>query len=485
MKNKKWISLMILAAIGLSGCSTASSESAKKETETKQPKYVFYFIGDGMGASHRGLAENYMQWKNQDTNYKLSMNQMPVTANVTTNSLSSTITDSAAAGTALSTGIKTATGVIGMDEKGKDNYTTILESMQKDGYGVGMATTVSITHATPAAFGAHVPDRNDEVTIADQYLKADYDYLAGGGAQYFQTKDAGGKREDGKDLAKAFGEQGYDVDSSLKDFEETDFTKTDKYLGIYEPKYLTDVITQKNVEKTSPTLAEMVKGGIDVLSQNDKGFFMMVEGGYIDGAAHNNDTPAVLNEVLSFEESVAEAKKFYDKHPDETLILVTADHETGGLSLGYNSYKMDFEAIDRVKSSFGNTMESYIEKKDYDGLYQTMEKEWQVKLSDDEKALVQNRLNTFPIADLMADMGIPESEKEKAEGMKHMMGIGGYAASPILSKETKIAWTTQAHTAETVPLTAIGVGSKDFGECEDNTDIPQTLAEIMDVKIGK
>lgn len=479
-KNKIILSLLLVVAFILSGCNSTNNSSS-----TNKPKYIFYFIGDGMGSSHKSLAEGYMQWKNKDESFVLNMNDMPIQANLATESLSNTITDSAAAGTALSTGEKTSVGIIGMDKTGKTKYTSILKALQADGMAVGLVTTVTVTHATPAAFGANIVDRNDEISIAKQYLDAEYDYLAGGGSRYFTDQENGGKREAGDSLIDDFDSKGYTIDSSLSDFENTDFTKTKKYLGIYEDKYLTDVITQENNKKTSPTLSEMVTGGIDVLSQDEDGFFMMVEGGYIDGAAHNNDAPTILHETLAFDNAVKVAMEFYEKYPEDTLILVTADHETGGLSLGYNSYSINYEALDAVKASFGTAMEPFIVKGDYDGLFAAIEKEWHVELSDQDKEDIKARIATFPIADLLTDMGLDPSQQEKYEGMRHMMGLGGYASAPVLSRKTKVAFATQAHTAEPVPLTAIGVGSQKLGECNDLSDVPKVLAELMKVSIGK
>lgn len=493
---------MALIASLLGGCGNGSvsaevgnhTESATVETdnhtesvsavEKNIPKYIFYFIGDGMGSAHRSLAEYYLQWKKEDPDYALAMNDMPISTNTSTNSLSSMVTDSAAAGTALSTGKKTARGVIGMNEDASESYTTILEALQQKDMSVGLVTTVNITHATPAAFGAHVADRNEELTIAEQYLEAEYDYLAGGGRQYFLPKEDGGKRKEGDSLVEAFKEKGYEVDTDLDDYNDTDFSGIGKYLGIYEEKYLTDEITQINTERTSPTLAQMTKGGIDVLSKNENGFFMMVEGGYIDGAAHNNDTACVLHEVLAFDEAVETAIDFYNKHPDDTLILVTSDHETGGLSLGYNSYSMNFEALDAVTVSFGKAIEPYINAKDYDGFYAAIEEHWNLTLSEDDKTEIYNRIQNFPVVNLASELGFTEEEIKGFDGMNHMIGIAGYAAAPVLSRETNIGWATQAHTAETVPLTVKGVGCDKFIDCKDNTDIPNTLADLMGVEIG-
>ncbi|MFV0406660.1 MAG: alkaline phosphatase [Propioniciclava sp.] len=436
-------------------------------------------------ASHRQLAEGYSQWKQNDQDLQLAMNDMPVQASLTTDSLSSEVTDSAAAGTALATGQKTARGVVGMDGDGAKPYTSILKALQAKGKSVGLTTTVTITHATPASFGATVADGNDEKTIAEQYLAGQYDYLAGGGSRYFLDKDAGGSRDQGDGLVVPFREAGYDVDLSLADVADTDFSAVDKYLGVYESKYLTDAITQANTEETSPTLAEMVSNGIDVLSQDKDGFFMMVEGGYIDGAAHNNDTATVLHETLAFEEAVKVALDFYKKSPRDTLIVVAADHETGGFALGYNAYSVNYEKLDEITESFGAKVDPFIVKQDYAGAFAAIEEIWNVELTDADKADIKRRIEEFPIAGLAADLGASPVELQEMEGMRHMFGFGGYAAAPVLARITKIGWSTQTHTAEPVALTAIGAGSEAFADSTELADVPQAMAELSRVAIGE
>ncbi|MFV0451153.1 MAG: alkaline phosphatase [Propioniciclava sp.] len=469
-----------VAALALTGCS-ATPEAPEAPT----PKNIFYFIGDGMGASHRQLAEGYTQWKNDDQSLVLAMNDMPVQTTLTTDSLSSEVTDSAAAGTAMATGIKTARGVIGMDPEGATAYTSILKALQDDGRSVGLTTTVTITHATPATFGANVEDRDDQVLIAEQYLSGGYDYLAGGGSRYFLDEDAGGRREVGDGLIDSFTEAGYVVDLSLAEASDTDFAAATKYLGVYEDNYLTDAITQTNGDKTSPTLAEMVTNGIDVLSKDDDGFFMMVEGGFIDGAAHNNDTATVLHETLAFEEAVKVALEFYEKSPDDTLIVVAADHETGGLSLGHNAYSVDYSRLDGITASFNEAVEPFLTEGDYDGAYGAIEKIWDVELTQADKADIKRRIDEFPLEQLAAELGASPEELEQYESMRHMMGFGGYAAAPVLARETRISWGSQTHTAEPVTLTAIGVGSEAFESSSDLTDVPKAMAELTGVAIGE
>ena len=463
-----------------------ASVSKRDANTAEMPKYIFYMIGDGMGQSHRQLAEYYLQYKNEDDGLVLAMNDMPITANITTHNTNTLVTDSAAAGTALATGVKTKTGKIGFNEDGSVKYRTIAEALQEDrDMAIGLITTVSVTHATPAAFGAHVMDRNDEVSVADQYLAREWDFIAGGGYRYFAEKDEDGNREAGDSLLDDFEKAGYDVDTSLGDFEKTDFSAVDKYLGIYESKYLTEVITQKYDKKVSPELSEMVEAGIEVLSKNENGFFMMVEGGYIDGASHNNDTPTTLYEMLAFEESVQVAVNFYKEHPEDTLIIVGADHETGGLSLGYNSYAINFNRLDGIHVAYEKAIDVHLQKGDEDAYFAAMEEYYGVKVSEEERKTILANIEAFDLLALLADAGVTDPAKiEMYESMRHMLGISGHCSAHLLAEQTKIGWSTQAHTGEPVPFTFMGKGSETFAACHDNIDIPIALAELAGVNIG-
>ncbi|HHV10788.1 MAG TPA: hypothetical protein GXX75_10990 [Clostridiales bacterium] len=458
----------------------------KLEDALRKPKYVFYLIGDGLGASHRALAEYYQQYVTRKPNLQLAMNRLPVLSNVATHSLNSLVTDSAAAGTALATGHKTHSFMISTDVTGQVEYKTLLEAAKEKGMATGLITSVTITHATPATFAAHTMDRADEAGIASQYFARDIDYLAGGGLKYFLPKARGGSRKDDLDLTKEFEKKGYKVLTSISDFENTDFSKEDRVLGLYADGFFADEIDQMNAaERQTPELYQLLSAGIEVLSQNENGFFVMCEGGKIDEASHNNDTASVIQEVLAFDKAVEVAVRFYEKHPNETLIVVGADHETGGLSLSNNTYSLNFEPITKIKSSVAPVISAF--QKDPKSIYKGVEDAWHIKLSSEEKATIDRRnLETLEMSmDALRSVfppGTPDSMIEPYVG-GYMFGYTGWAISPILSYYTRINWGSQSHTAETVPFTAIGVNADWLGGYQDNTDIARIMAKIMDVQL--
>lgn len=261
------------------------------------PKYIFLFIGDGMGFSHVSVAEAFAP---------LSFTQFPVLGMATNRSADSYVTCSAAAATALATGVKTNNGRVAIDPSGK-SLKSIAFDFKDAGCRVGIATTVSIDHATPAAFYANNTSRDNYHAIASQ--------LAPSGFNFF----AGSKFLDPKDLNEKISKAGYAIVRAKKD------------LAQVQPSQKMLMLQDGEVW----TLADFTSIGIQRLD-NPQGFFFMVEGGKIDWAAHNNDGKGVLREMDGFSQAVAVAFEFYKKRPNETLIVVTADHGTGGIALGNN-----------------------------------------------------------------------------------------------------------------------------------------------------
>ena len=300
-------------------------------TSFAQPKYIFYFIGDGMGAAQRQIAEEYKKGVMKEDG-KLLLNSLPFSAITTTYSADTLITDSAAAGTALATGHKTNNGYIAKDTKGKD-LKTLLEMAQEDGKATGLVTTTRITHATPAVFASHNIDRDDENGIAEDYVKSNVDYFAGGGFRHFVKKggELTSKRKDDRDLVKEFADKGYKTfvsESSIKDYKNWTPKKGEKAFVAIEASHMPYEIDRK---AEVPSLKYMTEKGIELLKQDKDGFFMMVEGGRIDHASHANDVMGTIYDTIAFDDAIKSAYEFYEKNPKDTLIVIAADHETGSL----------------------------------------------------------------------------------------------------------------------------------------------------------
>ena len=420
-----------------------------------RPKYIFYFIGDGMGPSHVLATELYLGELQGVIGrpQKLVFTQFPESAFVTTFSASNGVTDSAASGTALSTGSKTSNGRIGTDVDGNSLYSVALDAKNK-GMAVGIATTVCINHATPSAFYAHNASRHNYNEIAQWMLEADYDFYAGG--------DAKCTAEQRNDLYGRAEEQGYTIARGYDDFKSK--AKKAEKMMLYQKNVAEEVPYAIDRDADDLTLAQITKAGIDFLSKKGKkdGFFMMVEGGKIDYASHRDDAATMIHEVLDFNAAIAEAYEFYKKHKDETLIIVTADHETGGIVLGYTGeYKLNLKVLESQKVSVDNLVAM---------LESLNETTW----GEVTRMVKEN-------------VGVEPRDKHNAEESVKMTNELAtriaYDAIYDLDRKALISWASGNHSGTFVPLFAIGEGADEFNGVIDNTDIPLTIMELLGIDI--
>ena len=420
-----------------------------------KPKYIFYFIGDGMGPSHVLATELYLGELQGVIGrpQKLVFTQFPESAFVTTFSASNGVTDSAASGTALSTGSKTSNGRIGKDAEGNDVY-SVARTAKNCGMAVGVATTVCINHATPSAFYAHNVDRNNYNEIAQWMLEADYDFYAGG--------DAKCTAEQRSNLYGRAEKQGYTIARGYDDYKSK--AKKAEKMMLYQKNVAEEVPYAIDRDADDLTLAQITKAGIDFLSKKGKkdGFFMMVEGGKIDYASHRDDAATMIHEVLDFNAAIAEAYEFYKKHKDETLIIVTADHETGGIVLGYTGeYKLNLKVLESQKVSVDNLVAM---------LESLNETTW----GEVTRMVKEN-------------VGVEPRDKHNAEESVKMTNELAtriaYDAIYDLDRKALISWASGNHSGTFVPLFAIGEGADEFNGVIDNTDIPLTIMELLGIDI--
>ena len=345
MKTKSF-SAGLLLSLAIIACLIPLGMADDVTGESASAKNVILLIGDGMGFPQLTLARIDKAGENLSdyASVELFMDSMEQTGYVSTFSANSFVTDSAPAATAMATGHKTNNGVIGQDATaipkkmdGK-NLTTILEMAEKAGLSTGLITTTRITHATPAAFYAHVDNRDNESEIADQLSKSNMEVILGGGLQYFVGKNDSvptgkeSKRNDDHNLLADFASQGYAFVYNGTAFQKVDAKKTEKLLGLFESSHLQYELERQSATEMDPSLAEMTEKAIGILSKNPKGFFLMVEGGRIDHAGHERNLSKMVADTLAFDETVKTALDFASQKND-TLVLVTADHECGGLVL--------------------------------------------------------------------------------------------------------------------------------------------------------
>lgn len=381
---------------------TAASCTQKDE----KAKYIFLFIGDGMGNSHVSVTESYLSWKaGKLGGEQLTMTTFPVYGTATSHSADKRVTDSSAAGTAIACGEKTNNSYLGVDPEGNP-----VESMsyvlKEDGYKIGIISSVPINHATPGSFYGHNISRNGYYEIMAEIPESGFEYFASAGILgYNGPRGSEGQVPNAEEFLEA---NGYDVCFGKEELAEA-MTESDRivfcqeYNRGVEPR---NYDSTGNKPETETTLAEMVQAGIDFLG-DEKPFFIMCEGGEIDWASHSDKTMPMIMATLGFDEAIQTAYKFYLEHPEETLIVVTADHETGGVALGAGNHH-------------GNIN------------WEVIEKSW--------------------------------NENEQSNNLRP-------DENAALNAEAHIGWTTTDHTGGAVPVYAIGKGAEKFAGRMDNTDI--------------
>jgi alkaline phosphatase len=451
----------------------ASESNNADLKDAKHVKYIFLMIGDGMGSMQRHCAETYKKSKSSAPGKtKLTMNSFPVTGTTGTLNVNGQITDSAAAGTALACGEKTQNKFLGIGPLGKHKLKSIAYDAQECGMKVGVISSVPVDHATPAAFYATVPMRNMYYQIAMSIPECKFDFLAGSGSL--------GERQAKNKISpiKAAEEKGYTVIKDKKNLLDLEKSKPEKILSICELKYATDIESDNDL-----TLAELTNSAIGFLD-NPKGFFLMVEGGKIDWSCHRNDSAECITETMAFDDAVNVAYEFYLKHPDETLIVVTADHETGGMLQGKNGKeKFDkktseikiAEIIDKQKISIEKFYSKYISK-------------WKKDKSSFDKVLMEikdklglDNLTENEVEKLKKAFEIYTAEKSKSKRSPELIKMYGsknpvaIECSRIISDRCGITWTSFGHSKTPVTTTAIGKDSEFFSGKYENTNICRIL----------
>lgn len=444
------------------------------------PKYIFYFIGDGMGMGPVMAAETYNRVVlGNDT--PILMMQFPVAGACMTYSASSPVTDSAAAGTALSTGHKTNNSMLGVTPDTVAVY-SMAEVLKDNGYGIGVVTSVAPDDATPGAFYAHVPKRSQYYDINRQFPESKVDFLAG--ASLRGLKDKKGNPTDIADIYKknnilvARGHDELTEAGNLLDYNKVVFL-AGKPFSNNEIGYTIDSISD------AMTLQDMTEACLSYLQKKSpEKFFMMVEGGNIDHALHANDGGAAIVEILNFQKSIEMAWNFMLQHPDETLIVITADHDTGGMSVGNSTlrYAIDFALLANQKVS-KEMFSEYCKQQMADDNYS-----W----ADMEKYLTDNFgfWNTVKLTDKQTDDLRQEFtntfELRNSEDKKSLYAsFNSFAANVfnLLNANAGVGFTTTSHTGNPVPVYAAGAGADLFKNMNNNIEIPVKILDAAGYKL--
>ena len=442
-------------------------------------KYVFYFIGDGMGVNQVNAAETYLgALQGRIGIQPLCFPSFPYSAFVNTQSATNGVTDSAAGGTALACGQKTKNGTLGMLKDLTTSVSSIADWARNSGAAVGITTSVAIDHATPAAFYAHVKERHEQYTIGKQLVESANDFYAG--SDFTIPTDP--EYPNGPTLYEEANAKGFTISRGYADYQKRaanakkmillqseEASKADRYSIPY-------ALDRKDGDLT---LTDITRAGIDFLmkKQGEKnGFFMMIEGGKIDWACHANDL-AFIPELIDMDNAVKVAYDFYKQHPDETLIIVTADHETGGIVLSRGLYEINLAAVGNQRIT--------IEK-----LGKELHKMHDVKgdklLWDDVKTFLAENFGFWDKISLTDE----QTQRLVSAFKKIMDGTSkdqrtlyqnddelAVTVRNIMSECAQVGWHVTSHSNGYVPCFAIGVGAGQIHGRIDNTEIPKIVAK--------
>ena len=442
-------------------------------------KYVFYFIGDGMGVNQVNAAETYLGALQGRIGIEpLCFPSFPYSAFVNTQSATNGVTDSAAGGTALACGQKTKNGTLGMLKDLTTSVSSIADWARNSGAAVGITTSVAIDHATPAAFYAHVKERHEQYTIGKQLVESANDFYAG--SDFTIPTDP--EYPNGNTLYEEANSKGFTIARGYADYQNKaanakkmillqseEASKADRYSIPY-------ALDRKDGDLT---LTDITRAGIDFLmkKQGEKnGFFMMIEGGKIDWACHANDL-AFIPELIDMDNAVKVAYDFYKQHPDETLIIVTADHETGGIVLSRGLYEINLAAVGNQRIT--------IEK-----LGKELHKMHDVKgdklLWDDVKTFLAENFGFWDKISLTDE----QTQRLVSSFKKIMDGTSkdqrtlyqnddelAVTVRNIMSECAQVGWHVTSHSNGYVPCFAIGVGAEQIHGRIDNTEIPKIVAK--------
>lgn len=407
------------------------------------------------------------------------MTTFPYSGHASSHSKTNGITDSAAAGTCLATGTKTRNGMLGLD-KDSARLITIAEELKAEGWGIGIMTTVAIDHATPGAFYGHVDNRDSYYKIGLQLAESGFDFFGGAGFHHPQGKKDNKEinlyrnaEQAGYKIAHGY-EEGLAV-SGERLTEKMILVQKDDDQGAKHGSNLTYAIDRKEGDLT---LAQIVNTAIPFLATRHEKFFMMVEGGMIDYACHGDDAATAFGEVWDMDEAMRVAYAFYLAHPDETLIVVTADHETGGLALGNSDYTLHLDQLQNQKCSAWVLSDAFTQ------LFKENKKpSW-----EQVQALYRENLGFWENVEISKE---EEDElkalykaacKGKTKNTKTMyktINKLGDAGIALLNKKAHVGWTTHAHSAHAVPIFSIGPNAQLFSGWHDNTEIVPLMRKAI------
>jgi len=467
--RKRFLSLQAIAVICAVFSTPASGQTDRVINGT--PKYIFFFLADGAGATHLEIARQYRQYIHEEGMVIVDKIMKDGSVGVmTTHAANSLSTDSAAAATAMAGGCKAKIGALGVCADGVTPVSA-MEIARRRGMKLGLVTNSTIYDASPAAFVCHVPNRKDYPAIIQRYLEMAPDILLGGGQDQFLTRgQTGGRRNDDKDPIADFTKLGYQSVSNLTELKRA---SSDKVLGLFA---LTEMSFEIDRDKqTEPSVYDLTQAAIRLLV-GPRGFFAFIESENIDRASHASDIASVIHDFREFDRAVGLAYEFYRKHPRETLIIVASDHESGGLGMTL--------ALRDTSSSKGSNQVA--------GTRDDFEKLQRIDISL-QKAASQlgTHVNDDAVNKLMAEHfpGFTLAPEFRQKIFNNQIISRTIFAEPVanalgmmVANNTQIYWQNSAHSNHPVLVAALGVGAERFKGYYDNADFGKKLKALLDGK---
>ena len=477
--------LMLIASMAYADGARETEQTIRDYMDDASPKYVFMFIGDGMSSPQINSAQvfNGCNESGLVDLQELTFTQFPVVGIQYTQDATSFAPDSASTATSLSSGFKTHSGVIGMGIDKVTKGTTIAEMLRDKGWKIGIVSTVTINHATPAAYYAHVASRNDYYEIGLQMAASGFDYFGGGSVNQADNGE--------KTIYQVLEDNGYLVTNDRDTILSLNSDSGKVYA--YSPVLQDDgaMMYAIDAEEDQLQLKDFVRKGIDVLD-NETGFFMMVESGKIDWAGHANDAVANIHDTLAFDEAIQVAVDFAKNHPDETLIIVTGDHETGGMTIGYaaTGYNTAFALLRNQKCSFVAFDEMVADRIAEGGftfevLMDMVNENFGLAAPGETAADEALVMNDYEYA--LLQRAYDDAMSGNTDGYEESLLYGGYnpisvTLTHIINNKAGIGWTSYFHTGLPVPVYAYGEGAEAFIGSYDNTQVALRLMDLTDAR---
>ncbi len=457
---------MKTAALGSAAAVISRTEATAEPSGTPATKVrgVVFMVSDGMSPGVLTLAESYAQLTRQRGTqwWELFNNRNASRGLMDTASANSMVTDSAAAATAWGGGERVNNGAINMNPAGKA-LTPIAEILKKKGARIGLVSTSTITHATPAGFAASVAKRDDEDGIAPQYLDR-VDVILGGGSKFFSAED----RADKRDLSGEFAKAGYGVVASR---DALLASRDEKLLGTFTRGHLPFSIDRDHHSELAakvPTLAEMSEAALTRFLASDKPFLLQIEAARIDHAAHLNDIAGLLGDQIAFDDAVA-AMRVLIGNRDDILLVVTSDHGNAnpglnGIGKGYAGSTQAFAKITRFKASHERLLAEWNESDGHEAalITELVKQHLGFDLKKEEADALFSMVEKHPVIEW-------NEQFYKPEGL-----LGQFAGN-----HTGIGWTGTTHTTDPTIVSALGPQSDRFSGMVINTDIFGHLVELL------